>query len=358
MGLIRLWLALAVVSAHAGSFFGFSFIDATAAVLGFYVISGFYMAMVLETRYGSDLKSFYFNRYLRLWPAYIACLLLTVAFAFAWALGTGHALGPLFSWYINGVHPSKAALILSGASQLSIFGQDWSIYFSVAPDGSLYFDPHSYSYLNSLWHFNFMPQAWTLSIELTFYLLAPWMIKWPTKIIVAIFVLGLACRALIGALGYADLYPFLARFLPLELSVFCGGIWAWRLQRDGMVNDGRGKGMALGCLVLLALMAGAYLFPWPLLQQVVVPLLAILALCYLQASGPSSAWVAFCGELSYPVYVVHYAVIYVASQAIMILHDQGSRNFIIPVSLGLSVLIRLLVEKPLQRFKRLPEKPL
>src|SRR5580693_800102 len=94
MGLLRLWLALAVVSGHSGPCFGLRFLDPEAAVLGFYAISGFYMARVLETRYRDRLGAFYFNRFLRIWPAYAAVLLATVAFL-AWSVRrTGMAIGP------------------------------------------------------------------------------------------------------------------------------------------------------------------------------------------------------------------------------------------------------------------------
>ncbi len=90
MGILRFLLAVAVVASHSG-FLGFPifngtsswaarFVDGREAVCFFYIISGFYMAMVLNTKYQLNTKQFYFNRFLRLWPAYVFALILSLVF--------------------------------------------------------------------------------------------------------------------------------------------------------------------------------------------------------------------------------------------------------------------------------------
>ena len=51
MGVLRLFLALSVVNAHGGNLLGFQLVDPTMAVQTFYMISGFYMALVLHEKY-------------------------------------------------------------------------------------------------------------------------------------------------------------------------------------------------------------------------------------------------------------------------------------------------------------------
>ena len=49
MGIIRLILAIAVVIVHTEEpIFGFEFVRGLVAVQAFYIISGFYMAMILN----------------------------------------------------------------------------------------------------------------------------------------------------------------------------------------------------------------------------------------------------------------------------------------------------------------------
>ena len=79
MGFLRLLLALSVLLTHDTQG-AFKLIDGDAAVQCFFAISGFYMALVLGERYG-DVRGFYFNRALRLFPTYWAVVLLTIVLA-------------------------------------------------------------------------------------------------------------------------------------------------------------------------------------------------------------------------------------------------------------------------------------
>ena len=80
MGSLRLFLALSVALGHFGMPLGFPTSD--IAVQSFYVISGFYMALVLNEKYGPGTYwLFISNRLLRLWPTYIVVLVLSFAAA-------------------------------------------------------------------------------------------------------------------------------------------------------------------------------------------------------------------------------------------------------------------------------------
>src|SRR5688572_10026095 len=82
MGILRLLLALAVVVAHCPTSTTLQgwVLPGSIAVQAFYVISGFYMALVLNEKYtfeGST-KLFYQQRYLRLAPMYWLTVLITI----------------------------------------------------------------------------------------------------------------------------------------------------------------------------------------------------------------------------------------------------------------------------------------
>jgi peptidoglycan/LPS O-acetylase OafA/YrhL len=71
MGVVRTLLAIAVVVTHTGPLFpGVTMIPGTLAVQAFYVISGFYMALVLSTKYSDHASDFYAARALRIFPIY------------------------------------------------------------------------------------------------------------------------------------------------------------------------------------------------------------------------------------------------------------------------------------------------
>ena len=98
MGLIRLLLALAVVVGHSWQIRGLSFVTPSFAVSIFFAISGFYMALVLNSKYDVSLRGsrlFWSNRLLRLFPTYWIVFLLTlVVYGGSVALDRDHLRRP------------------------------------------------------------------------------------------------------------------------------------------------------------------------------------------------------------------------------------------------------------------------
>src|SRR5215475_13496698 len=83
MGTLRFLLAFSVAYGHLGK--PLSFPTSDVAVQSFFVISGFYMALVLNEKYGpNSYWLFISNRLLRLWPAYIVVLVLSLAVTSNW----------------------------------------------------------------------------------------------------------------------------------------------------------------------------------------------------------------------------------------------------------------------------------
>src|SRR5450755_3866284 len=78
MGLFRLALAWSVLLGHSGGhgFFGLAFLDRQLAVQCFFIISGFYMALVLNEKYTGPGRYWTFvqQRFLRLYPTYLIIL--------------------------------------------------------------------------------------------------------------------------------------------------------------------------------------------------------------------------------------------------------------------------------------------
>ena len=57
MGLLRLILAISVVIWHSSPIFGISLVGGQAAVQAFYIISGFYMALILNIMLFFDIQT-------------------------------------------------------------------------------------------------------------------------------------------------------------------------------------------------------------------------------------------------------------------------------------------------------------
>src|SRR3954451_18121971 len=124
MGMLRLFLALCVVSQHTKNPFRVKLLDAGSAVFVFFVISGFYMAMILNEKYtghGAN-RTFYWNRVLRLWPAYAISTILLVTVYVHWDYV--ELLGAL-PW---------TSVVFIVLSHVTAIGQDLFSLFSFTPD--------------------------------------------------------------------------------------------------------------------------------------------------------------------------------------------------------------------------------
>lgn len=161
MGLLRTILALSVAYAHLHFADSIVFIQAGIAVIIFYMISGFYMSMIITEKYKPSgegwEKRFLLNRALRIYPPYFVVLILAVV-AKAW---TGQPtiftadLG--LPWYQHA---------LAVLSNIFIVGQDWII------AGTSLNWTGGGSGLHSSWNTFPILVAWTLAVEITFYLFA------------------------------------------------------------------------------------------------------------------------------------------------------------------------------------------
>src|SRR5437764_1109421 len=112
MGSLRILLAIGICFAHAtGVGASLHWMFEYTAVYVFFVISGFYMQMVLSTRYTPErlgdawVRQFYLARYLRLFPAYAAACATMLGFALLVYTADGRLVQPFNSWarlYPNG----------------------------------------------------------------------------------------------------------------------------------------------------------------------------------------------------------------------------------------------------------------
>lgn len=298
MGLIRTLLALAVVFAHTPWMDGFVFTGGRNAVQLFYIISGFLITFVL-TREGSyrSVKGFYLNRSLRIYPVYWVVALI------AWGLSPW--IRPEIAHTFDQA-PAAAQWAL-GVANVTLIGQDWLMFTAV--HGGQWHWASNFRDSEVLIHEGLLvPQAWTLGVELSFYLLAPWVVRHTGRLL-SLLVLSIAMRVWLATHGLTQ-DPWTYRFFPNELAFFLVGAacarWllpAW-LRVEGLRDNHALLSVASGTVFVLCL-SYAWI-PLPnsirtlLLFGVFVPLLPLTFLY--QNRAP---WDRKIGELSYPIYVGH-----------------------------------------------------
>ena len=321
MGMLRLLLALAVVAAHAGPAFGWQGLlmtEGPRSVQAFYAVSGFYMTLVLHEKYVGPGSSGVFlrARLLRLYPMYavVAAATVTAALLFQ-AAGLG-VFPPLAHWqaHAGALNATDAALL--AASNALLVGQDALCFAALDPATSgLGWHANAFAQPQPAWPFLFVPQAWTVCVELMFYAVAPLLVRRPVWLLAGLALLSYLARAwTIRSFG-VGWDPWTYRFFPFELAHFllgalaCRGYFALRsrhlLPRPLCL-------VALVAAIALPIAAphlgdaawkGWYAAPG------LVPLLACL-LPFVFAATRDSTLDRAIGELSYPVYLVHFLCVY------------------------------------------------
>lgn len=340
MGTLRLLLAFAVVIAHTKPIHGFIGIGGTAAVKAFFVISGFYMHLVLDTKYAGRPALFYLNRALRLYPVYALLLMLMAAFAVFHItyLDGGHS-----DYSMRRAFDGSPGSLLALVPNFLIVGADWVRLFLVNTAtgelslGRLGADMNGQFAVEG---YLFAPQMWSVSNEIAFYLVAPFI----ARLRLPLFTLALAAAWLL--FYQASQSPLFWRsLLPQANFIFFAlGMAAYRLMPLY-------RKLPRAALLPVAAIAFACLFTNGELNSgqtkylvfVWLPyILSIPALFLLSQRGRVDR---FIGDLSYPVYVSHYLF--------AVSNPQGNTAALIVMALAtaFAVVAVLAVDRPVERLR-------
>ena len=227
MGLLRFLLAVSVVLAHSTDIFGFSLVNSQVAVQAFYIISGFYMTLILNEKYigkSNSYKLFITNRFLRLYPIYWVVLLLTTLGSLTVYIITKGEDAVVFENYVN-YFSDLDLLTLSFLvfTNIAVFFQDLVMFFHFNLETFSVALPSNNTNNIPLYSFLIIPQAWTVGLELLFYLVAPFIVRRKLKVIFVLIVLSLLIRFVLVSKGF-DYDPWSYRFFPNELVFF---LWVY-----------------------------------------------------------------------------------------------------------------------------------
>lgn len=306
MGSLRTVFALSVVFAHSW-LGGPVFVGGQLAVQLFYIISGFLISYVLvEGKRYSNLHAFYINRYLRLFPIYAAVAVVTLICFRICKNST------FFEIYKTA--PNSAVALLT-FSNIFLFGQDW-VMFAGVDNGSLAFTKDFLKSSVILYEGLLVPQAWTLGVELSFYLIAPFILK-RRKIVFVTVALSLLLRAYLIKIGVGTKDPWTYRFFPTELALFLLGSLAHQILLPWYRKSCRTQ-LPLFASVATYFLVGIslvyFLIPikevWKAAIFIAIFLLLVPFTFEFQDRHRLDNWI---GNLSYPIYVGHVLVIYLVS---------------------------------------------
>lgn len=333
MGLLRLALAICVFRAHSSSF-GIPLLAGDVAVEIFYVLSGFYMQMILTQVYNFSkmgvkwLQKFYINRYLRLYPIYLFTIITALSYTGLKQLffSEGTNLIPPYS-VINTVSilqntfSNVVLKVFLFFSNLTIFFQDVIMFIGINQGKAQFVSDFKNS--DILVHQGLIiPQAFTLGIEISFYLLAPFLLKLSTKKLVTIAALSMSIKIIFITFFYPELgfYNYFGlgslesirslwgyRFFPFEISYFIVGALSYRYffnMNEYFFNTNINNKLIAYFLVLISITLTSPIFNkdgfcwiYPIIFAAVFPFLFHLF--------KNSKIDRILGDFSYPFYISH-----------------------------------------------------
>ncbi len=362
MGSLRLLLAISLFFYHTGPFFGISLVDSRVAVQAFFIISGFYMALILNEKYIGHNSYYLFltNRFIRLLPAYWCVLLISVAsFLILYASGKKSDVALNYFTFFSYLDIKAQASILF--ANLFIFGQDLLLMAQINPtNGFFSFTPDTYSVAAPyppVFSFSFIPQAWSIGTELLFYSIAPFIVRRKALSIVVVVVASLGLRMALFNAGYVqELWSF--RFFPTELALFLLGALSYKVYRRWTFAEKYG----LYAFLILIIFTISYQF----LPATTVGFFEIRKwtfYCFLFLLIPaifsySSKFKAdkYLGELSYPLYISHMFVIWLTllflEELLTIASPDILQIGVLIFALIFSAAIFHIVIAPLERYRQ------
>ncbi|HYF34121.1 MAG TPA: acyltransferase [Prosthecobacter sp.] len=321
MGFLRIYLALCVVASHSDAVLPWQMHSGRQAVQLFFLISGFYIELILSGKY-HDIRSFYKGRALRIFmplgiiTAGICLLSLATHLIFDdWLSLSAFFNDPLSR---NGL----AGIVFATLSNITVFGQDWVMLLKHDAGQSLSLVRTFGDSASPLYQYLIIPPAWSIAIELSFYLLAPFLHRLRTSHLILVAATSLALRFAGAHLLGLSQQPWNYRFFPFEVAHFVYGMLAFRFYRhyrDILPAKLRLRGRA--SYVLFVASALAFLWAQRKLSNALgalfgseysavaimiawIPLIAILF-----ALLEKHAFDRLIGELSYPIYLIHIAII-------------------------------------------------
>jgi len=352
MGLIRFLLAVSVIIAHSTPIFGIRLVGGQTAVQAFFILSGFYMALVLNEKYigeNNSYKLFITNRLLRLYPIYWTVLILTVLF-FLMVLffnsDTNNSI--LYNYIKHNKDLGLSSYLLLMCSNAFILFQDAIMFLGVGSDRNLIFVSNFYSTDPMLWTFLFVPQAWSVSIEIMFYLIAPLLLKRNLVLISVLAIITFGIRILFYRNGFNQ-DPWTYRFFPFELGYFLLGTLSYHIY----IKIRRFK-ISKTTLITIFSIVLLYSVIYPRFGNIgnyIYLLIFAISLPFIFILTKDSKLDSYIGNLSYPMYISHIFIFFVVRIInLPFLTNSGIKLTFITVIL--SVLLHEIISTKIELFRQ------
>jgi len=205
-----------------------------------------------------------------------------------------------------------------------------------------------------LYNFLFIPQAWSLGLELTYYVVAPFIVRRSTKSVVLIILLSLGLRLFIY--DYLKLHndPWTYRFFPTELLFFLLGYLSYKIYVKIKSMHFSISSFLFFYFSLITLIFIFYILPSGEIPNSPFTIKEILYFVFFTISIPflfkflkGSKLDSQIGELSYPMYISHLLVSLIYTK-----FTNHSMWMVTVLTILLSLLLNRFIAVPTEKYRQ------
>lgn len=311
------------------------------------------MALILNTKYSDKKEIFHFyrNRLLRIFPLYIFVLFLTIAFSFFWtSLNLPNPMNQLYKDFSN-LHISTILYLIF--ENIFIVTSDLGNFLTVDKGGMLQYSPLGASFV---YNHSLIPQAWTLGIELIFYLIAPFIVKRNSGILILLISISITIRLFIYSMGF-HFEPWTNRFMPTEFVFFLLGIISYRFY-----NYNKHQTISIKIFTILYSTFIVFTIFYEKLPKILyLPLnpiqwiyflTLVIFIPYIFKIFKNNSIDKFLGDLSYPIYISHILVIFIIRNAKTGIDINQASAFSILLTILISIMLLGTIGKFFENFRK------
>ena len=311
MGILRTTLALAVIVYHSFKIFGLHMCGGQVAVESFYMISGFYMALILNEKYigKGSYKKFILSRFYRIFPVYWIVLLLAFLVSIIGYFAFNHPY--YLSRYINNYSClSGITIVYFLMENIIVIGQDMFYFFRLDEYCQPILTYNVLSFKHTGFQYLLVPQAWSISIEFMFYLIAPFLVTKKIKWQIILVLCGIMAKYYFHHYYYLCFDPWTYRFFPFELGFFMAGSLAYSYYK---YIEHKVLFHIIGYLLLVTCIIGIFLLDELKVndnyKNSLFYLFLIISIPFIFLALRDNEWDRKIGEFSFSLYICHHLLV-------------------------------------------------
>ncbi|MES2268658.1 MAG: acyltransferase [Bacteroidota bacterium] len=350
MGFVRFLLACFVVIFHASPYWKFLPMTGDLSVQCFYVISGFYMTLILNEKYTSADTNFVFytNRALKIYPIYFTSLIMLLLWAgFVYYRGYPGTFDYFRDYWPLPITTLAYLLFVN----IFLIGIDTVFYAGINDNGTLYYTNNINNHQPYVVQFVFNPFAWTIGVELLFYIIAPFILRRKAWLAFLLIFISLFIRFYLVSISL-NYPPWNYMFFPNQLMFFMGGALSYhiykRIKNKPISNI---ASVSIFAFFLILITTYNQIFKESYFKQTALFCIEVLVIPYIFLFTKNNKIDRFFGNLSFPIYILQALVLkIVVAKSFPKLISYGLTSLLIIIVL--SIIVEYVIAQPIEKYRQ------